>query len=117
MTLAGQNNPPLSHVLAETDRAAVCLRRRMLREQARLYDRQCHLPRLIAVPRHLRRLPEPERTQAIICRLKRALRRNLALRARRKWSYSRHRHAALLAALGGELMRLRRLGQSAGKSS
>jgi hypothetical protein len=118
MNRAGRSHPdPAAPALAEMDRAAARLRRRMLREQAQAYDRRRHLPRLIFVPRQVRTLPEPDQTRAIIGRLKRALRLNLALRARRDWSYSRYRHAALVAALGGELMRLRSLRQSDGESS
>jgi len=67
-----------------------------------------HLPE---VPPALHDLPEPAQTRAMIACLKSALRRSLARRARRHWSYSSRRHTALLAALGGELMRLRRIQQ------
>lgn len=99
----------LALALAAAGETAARARRRRIRLQSQYYDRQRHLPGLIALPPELRTLAEPALTRAIIRRLRQALRFSLAHRAAREWTWCRHRHEALLTALAGELLRLRRL--------
>ncbi len=79
------------------------------REGARLYDRQRHLPALLALwPVELEDFSIAG-TRAIIARLEEALGGERRRGRARHWAYDLNRHLALISALEGEKRQLSRL--------